>query len=111
MVEQMSKLITEMTPEEVEAIIARQVLDPEEQEIEDAMKAGHYKRGADFEQRMKGWKAALENSERKLPISMRVSSRIMDRLRMKARVEGMPYQTLINSILHKYVNGRLVERD
>jgi predicted DNA binding CopG/RHH family protein len=30
---------------------------------------------------------------------------------MKARVEGMPYQTLIHSILHKYVNGRLVERD
>jgi len=29
--------------------------------------------------------------------------------KMAAIEEGLPYQTLISSILHKYVNGRLVE--
>jgi predicted DNA binding CopG/RHH family protein len=107
----MPKLATEMTPKELDELIARQVLDPEEQEIEDAIKMGHYRRGENFEERMKEWKQALENTERKLPISMRVSSRIINRLRLKAREEGMPYQTLINSILHKYVTGQFKERD
>lgn len=107
----MAKLATEMTQQELDEVIARQVLDPEEQEIEDAFKSGNFKRGDGFDERMKELQQALENSERKMPISMRVSSRIVNRLRLKARDEGMPYQTLINSILHKYVNGKFVERD
>jgi predicted DNA binding CopG/RHH family protein len=107
----MAKLATDMTLHELDALIDRQVLDPEEQELDDWIKAGKLKRGTDFEARMKEWKEALEFTERKLPISMRVSSRIVNRLKMKARDEGMPYQTLINSILHKFVNGRFVERD
>ncbi|MFM1766543.1 MAG: hypothetical protein RIU71_2306, partial [Pseudomonadota bacterium] len=31
-------------------------------------------------------------------------------IQVKAMEEGVPYQTLITSVLHKYVNGRLVER-
>jgi hypothetical protein len=30
--------------------------------------------------------------------------------RKKAIEEGLPYQTLISSVLHKYINGRLVEK-
>ncbi len=107
----MAKLATDMTPLELDDLISRQVLDPDEQEIDDAIRAGKFKRGTGLEGQMLEWKQALENGERKLPISMRVSSRIVNRLKLKARDEGMPYQTLINSILHKFVNGRLVERD
>jgi len=32
------------------------------------------------------------------------------RLQKKAMQEGLPYQTLISSILHKFINGRLVEK-
>lgn len=32
-------------------------------------------------------------------------------IQVKAMQEGMPYQTLIASVLHKYVTGRLEERN
>lgn len=32
-------------------------------------------------------------------------------IQVKALEEGMPYQTLIASVLHKYVSGRLVEKE
>ena len=42
-------------------------------------------------------------------VNIRISSKNLDALKKKALEEGIPYQTLISSILHKYVNGRLVE--
>lgn len=42
-------------------------------------------------------------------INIRLSSRDLEDIQMKAAEEGMPYQTLIASIIHKYVSGRLVE--
>jgi len=42
-------------------------------------------------------------------MNLRISSRDLNRLKAKALEEGMPYQTLISSILHKYVNGKLKE--
>jgi len=43
-------------------------------------------------------------------INIRISTKNLEALQKKALDEGIPYQTLIASILHKYVNGRLVER-
>ena len=42
-------------------------------------------------------------------VNIRISSKNLEALQNKALEEGIPYQTLISSILHKYVNGRLVE--
>jgi predicted DNA binding CopG/RHH family protein len=42
-------------------------------------------------------------------VSIRISSKNLDALKKRALEEGIPYQTLISSVLHKYVNGRLVE--
>jgi predicted DNA binding CopG/RHH family protein len=42
-------------------------------------------------------------------ITLRVSSLDLEAIQAKAIEEGIPYQTLISSILHKYVTGRLVE--
>lgn len=42
-------------------------------------------------------------------INIRLSSRDLENVQMRAAVEGMPYQTLIASVLHKYVSGRLIE--
>jgi len=42
-------------------------------------------------------------------INIRLSSRDLEDVQTRAAEEGMPYQTLIASILHKYVSGRLVE--
>lgn len=43
-------------------------------------------------------------------INIRISERDLNRIKLKAIEEGVPYQTLISSVLHKYVSGRLVEK-
>jgi predicted DNA binding CopG/RHH family protein len=42
-------------------------------------------------------------------ISIRMSEADLERIRQHAQVEGIPYQTLIASIVHKYLNGHLVD--
>jgi predicted DNA binding CopG/RHH family protein len=42
-------------------------------------------------------------------INIRLSSRDLEDIQTRAAEEGMPYQTLIASVLHKYVRGRLIE--
>jgi predicted DNA binding CopG/RHH family protein len=42
-------------------------------------------------------------------INIRLSSRDLEDVQARAAEEGMPYQTLIASVLHKYVSGRLIE--
>ena len=43
-------------------------------------------------------------------INIRLSSADLQALRVKALREGIPYQTLISSVLHKYVSGSLLDR-
>ncbi len=43
-------------------------------------------------------------------VNIRISSKDLEGIQKKALEEGIPYQTLIASILHKYVSERLVER-
>ncbi len=43
-------------------------------------------------------------------VNIRLSSGDLNDIQIKALEEGMPYQTLIASVLHKYVTGRLAER-
>jgi len=43
-------------------------------------------------------------------VNIRMSTKNLEALQQRALQEGIPYQTLISSILHKYINGRLVEQ-
>jgi len=43
-------------------------------------------------------------------VNIRISSRDLDDIQAKAAEEAIPYQTLMASVLHKYVTGRLVEQ-
>ena len=43
-------------------------------------------------------------------VNIRLSSVDLTDIQVKAMEEGVPYQTLITSVLHKYVSGKLVER-
>jgi predicted DNA binding CopG/RHH family protein len=42
-------------------------------------------------------------------VNVRLSSRDLEELQARAAEEGMPYQTLLSSVLHKFVTGRLVD--
>jgi predicted DNA binding CopG/RHH family protein len=43
-------------------------------------------------------------------INIRMSSKDLDQVQTIAAQEGIPYQTLVSSIIHKYVSGYLVEK-
>lgn len=85
-------------------------LDQEEQEILQALEADELRRAPDFAERMKRHQEYAEAMFRKdARINIRLSSRDLRALQKKALAEGIPYQTLVASILHKYVEGRLHE--
>jgi len=46
----------------------------------------------------------------KTPISIRVDGSILAALRDEAERQGIPYQTFIGSLLHRYVKGELVDK-
>ncbi len=50
--------------------------------------------------------AALVKDKR---VNIRISSRDLEDIQARAAEEAIPYQTLMASVLHKYVTGRLVE--
>lgn len=43
-------------------------------------------------------------------VNIRLSSVDLSDIQVKALEEGVPYQTLIASVLHKYVTGRLLDK-
>lgn len=43
-------------------------------------------------------------------INIRLATPVLKDLQARAQEEGLPYQTLIASVLHKYASGRLMER-
>ena len=51
--------------------------------------------------------AAREFLQKDKRINIRISSRDLNGLQKRAAKEGMPYQTLISSTLHKFVTGKL----
>ena len=42
-------------------------------------------------------------------INIRISSYDMEKVKQRSAEEGIPYQTLISSIIHKYITGKLVD--
>ena len=48
-------------------------------------------------------------TERKA-INIKVLESVLEKLKSKALEEGMPYQTLLNSVIHKYITRQLVEK-
>ncbi len=83
----------------------------EEREILDAFESGQLSPFEDAESEMH---AAREAAKRTFKKTRRVNLRMTDRdfllAHARAREEGMPYQTLLSSVIHKYLSGRLTER-
>ena len=80
-------------------------LDEEEQQIEDSADEFVPMEGAE----RRRVEAIIARSRKNRNINIRLSEQDLDRIRTKAEREGVPYQTLISSVLHKYVNDQLVD--
>lgn len=44
-------------------------------------------------------------------VNIRIAENVLEELKKRSQREGLPYQTLISSILHKYVTDRLIDED
>ena len=53
--------------------------------------------------------AILDVTRKTKNINIRISQLDLQNLKRSAEQEGIPYQTLIASVLHKYLSGRLVD--
>lgn len=85
--------------------------DDEELEILEAFEAGKTTSVVDADKLLARHMAYADATLRKdARINIRLSSKDLRGLQRRAISEGMPYQTLAASILHKYVEGRLSER-
>lgn len=86
-------------------------LNPEEKEILQAFEAGKLKpvknRPRELAKHRKVAEATFTKDSR---INIRISSKDLRALQKRALVEGLPYQTLVASVLHKYVEGQIVEQ-
>ena len=86
-------------------------LTKEEKDILESVERGEWRSIPDFDREAKRYqeyaRATLRKDKR---VNIRMTERDIVRFRKKAIEEGLPYQTLISSVLHKYINGRLVEK-
>ena len=86
-------------------------LDKEEQALSKSIEKGEWKSVADLEEKIKKSKeyakATFAKNQR---MNIRIAQRDLNALRIKALEEGIPYQTLVSSIIRKYLSGRLVEK-
>jgi len=84
-------------------------LDKDEREVLAAYQAGQLEPVVLSREAIEDYRAAARAVSRKdKRINIRVPARDLEELQIKAMQEGMPYQTLIASILHKYVTGQLM---
>ena len=60
--------------------------------------------------RVRQLKQAARATVKDRRLNIRLSAPVLEGLRARAAEEGLPYQTLIASVLHKFVTGRLVDR-
>ena len=87
-------------------------LSKEEKEILESFEKGEWVPVADFSSRKKELIEYARNTLRKdRRLNIRISERDLVELQRKAIKEGLPYQTYVSSIIHKFINGTLVEAE
>lgn len=86
----------------------KQTIPPEEErDLVESTERGEWRSVGGVGRRRAFWKEAAKGvlDGKRQRISISIPERDLARLKARAAEEGMPYQTLINSILHKYVEG------
>lgn len=83
-------------------------LDREEQDILHAIEEGQWELKKPSPREMKRYIKIARNTLRKTKrVNIRISASDLEGIKTKAIREGIPYQTLISSLLHKYVTGQI----
>ena len=84
-------------------------LDDEERALLEAVEKEGIKSASDASEKMKSAREAALNtvSQKRKAITIRLPERDLFRLKAEALRDGLPYQTLISSVLRKYVEGKM----
>jgi predicted DNA binding CopG/RHH family protein len=85
-------------------------LNPEERELLKSMERGEWRSAASKAVVKRYVQAARRTLKKDRRINIRVSQADLEDLRVRAFEEGLPYQTLVSSVLHKYVTGALTSK-
>ena len=85
-------------------------LDAEEKELLESVERGEWKSvGGGKRERTRYARYAKATFRKDRRLNIRLSSKDLEAIQKRALAEGLPYQTLIASLLHKYASGRLKE--
>ena len=86
-------------------------LSAEEKRMEAEIENGDWTRDADKEiNRIRSEMVdAAQNRSKDARVNLRLNPDDVEKIRAKADREGIPYQTLIGSVLHKYATDQLIE--
>lgn len=86
-------------------------LSKQEKEIAESVERGDWRSVRGVKKQIKRYQEYAKATVRKdKRVNIRMSEKDLIRIRKKAMEEGLPYQTLISSVLHRYVNGHLVDK-
>lgn len=85
-------------------------LSKEEKELLESVEAGEWRSIDSKDSELKRYQEyARATFKKDRRVNIRISARDLEALQKRALIEGVPYQTLISSVLHKYVSGRFKE--
>jgi len=85
-------------------------LDDDERDLMESVERGEWKSVPNLKKEIKKHQEYARNTLRKdKRVNIRISSRDLEALQSKAVEDGIPYQTLMGSVLHRFAEGRLKE--
>ena len=86
-------------------------IDNEERDLMESIERDEWRPVKNFKQEKEKAIAAARNTLKKdKRINLRLSQKDYQQIQIKAIEEGIPYQTLISSVIHKYLNGTLAPK-
>jgi predicted DNA binding CopG/RHH family protein len=86
-------------------------LDKEEKEILESFERGEWKQVKNLKAEIKKHQAyARKTLKKDKRVNIRISARDLEEIQALAAENGIPYQTLMSSILHRYIHGGLIDK-
>ena len=86
-------------------------LSEEEAELLDSVESGEWKSVDNVKEEMLRYQEIARYTLKKdKRVNLRLTSKDLEAIKACAVEEGLPYQTLMSSVLHKFVTGRLVDK-
>jgi predicted DNA binding CopG/RHH family protein len=82
-------------------------LSKEEKQLLEAVEAGEFESVLTKKRRAELVTVAKGTVRKDKRINIRISNRDLKAVQLKASEEGIPYQTLVSSVIHKYISGSL----